>query len=53
MVGDLTGRKNVRERVGGTLGVHLAAASLGVDILRVHNVEAHRDAITTYCRCMF
>jgi dihydropteroate synthase len=32
------------QRLAGTLAVHLRAAELGADIVRVHNVAAHRQA---------
>lgn len=38
----------VEERLAGTLGVSIALADLGVDILRVHDVGAVRDALAAY-----
>lgn len=38
----------VDERLFGTLGVSLALVAQGADIIRVHDVAAHRDAITAY-----
>ncbi len=34
-----------RSRLGGTLAAHMRAASLGAALLRVHDVEAHRQAL--------
>lgn len=38
----------VDERQYGTLGVSLGVASQGADIIRVHDVAAHRDALVAY-----
>lgn len=38
----------VDERLFGTLGVSLALAEQGVDVLRVHDIAAHRDALTAW-----
>jgi len=38
----------VDERLFGTIGVSVALASQGVDIIRVHDVAANRDAITAF-----
>ncbi|QDT37155.1 Dihydropteroate synthase [Stratiformator vulcanicus] len=46
----LLGRE-VEERTAGTIGVSIALASQGVDILRVHDVGAVRDALTAW-RCV-
>lgn len=43
----LIGRE-VDERLMGTLGVSLALASQRVDIIRVHDVAAHRDALIAF-----
>lgn len=43
----VTGR-TVDERLFGTLGVSLGLARQHVDILRVHDVAANRDALTAY-----
>lgn len=40
--------KPVDERMFGTLGVSLALAAQGADIIRVHDVAAHRDALIAY-----
>ncbi len=46
-LGQLLGRK-VDERNSGTLGVAIAAAMQSVDILRVHDVQATRDALLAW-----
>ncbi len=38
----------VEERTAGTIGVSVALASLGIDYLRVHDVEAVRDALLAW-----
>lgn len=38
----------VEERTAGTIGVSVALASLGVDYLRVHDVQAVRDALVAW-----
>lgn len=43
IVGHLTGRERAEDRLSGTLGLAAVAQRLGVDILRVHDVEAHID----------
>ena len=43
----LLGRE-VEERLAGTLGVSIALAGLGADMLRVHDVAAVRDALTAH-----
>ncbi len=40
--------KSVDERMFGTLGVSLAVAAQGADIIRVHDVAAHRDALVAF-----
>lgn len=40
--------RDVEERHAGTLGVSLALAAQGVDILRVHDVRATRDALLAW-----
>ena len=46
-VGRIVGRE-VDERLAGTVGVSLAMAAAGVEMLRVHDVAANRDAITAF-----
>lgn len=43
----VTGRQ-LDERLFGTIGVSVALAHQGVDLLRVHDVAANRDAITAF-----
>jgi dihydropteroate synthase len=43
-IGLMTDRP-VTERLAGTLGANLAGFALGADVLRVHDVAPHRDAI--------
>ncbi len=43
MFADLLGREDSRERLAGSLGIAAKAPSKGVDIIRVHDVEAHAD----------
>jgi dihydropteroate synthase len=45
LVGDLTGVAEPKGRLYGTLGVHLAALTLGARLFRVHDVAAHRQAL--------
>lgn len=47
IVGHLTGRERAEDRLWGTLGLAAVAQRLGVDILRVHDVEAHIDLFNT------
>jgi dihydropteroate synthase len=44
MLGKITG-KPTEERLWATIGVHVAGAMLGADMVRVHDVEPVRDAI--------
>lgn len=46
-LGKLLGRK-VEERTAGTIGVSIALAELGADLLRVHDVGAVRDALSAW-----
>ena len=47
MFNQLLGREETDDRLAGTLGVAAHAMLEGVDILRVHDVEAHTDLLTT------
>ena len=38
------------QRVFGTLGVHLASVIKGADILRVHDVQAHKQALEMFTK---
>lgn len=40
--------RDVDERLFATVGVSVAAAQLGADLIRVHDVAATKDAITTF-----
>lgn len=50
IIGTLTGREggDAGGRLAGTLAVHLRAAMLGADLLRVHDVAEHRDALAVW-----
>ena len=50
-IGRLTGVQRPEDRVAGSLGAALAAAALGADLLRVHDVKATRDALVVYAAC--
>lgn len=50
-IGALTGVESSRERVYGSVGAALAAASAGVSVLRVHDVAATRQALDVYITC--
>lgn len=41
-------QRNLDERLFGTIGVSIALAEQGVDLLRVHDVRANRDAILAW-----
>lgn len=47
IIGTLTGRE-VNGRLAGSLAAHLRAAMLGAEILRVHDVAEHRDALAVW-----
>jgi dihydropteroate synthase len=47
-VGALTGVTDARQRVSGSVGAALAVAAQGAQILRVHDVLATRQALTTW-----
>jgi dihydropteroate synthase len=47
-IGYLTGIEDPKDRLEGTLGAHLAAIANGADILRVHDVAAHRAVLGTF-----
>jgi dihydropteroate synthase len=38
----------VEERLAGTLGVSIALAASGVDVLRIHDVQPVRDALCAW-----
>lgn len=43
VVGHITGHADPTERLAGTLGLAVIAQRMGIDILRVHDVQAHVD----------
>ena len=43
IVGHLTGQDNASHRLHGTLGLAAVAMNEGIDLVRVHDVEAHHD----------
>ena len=45
MIGQLTGRDSTEDRLFGTLGVAAYAHQVGIDWLRVHDVQAHADLL--------
>lgn len=47
-IGDLTGVGPAPDRVHGSVGAALAAASLGANVLRVHDVAATAQALTVF-----
>lgn len=47
-IGKLTGGRAPQERLPGTLAAHLLATARGADILRVHDVQAHADALRVF-----
>ena len=48
VIGQLTGKSDVSERLAGTLGSSIFAALNGVDILRVHDIDEHNDMFNVY-----
>ena len=47
-IGNLLGIDNPAERLHGTLGAHLAAATNGADIIRAHDIKPHREAFDVF-----
>jgi dihydropteroate synthase len=45
VVGDLSGVKDPRVRLAGTLGAHVVALTHGARLFRVHDVKAHKEAL--------
>ena len=45
MIGQLTGHTSTEDRLFGTLGVAAYAQQVGIDWLRVHDVQAHSDLL--------
>jgi dihydropteroate synthase len=50
-IGVLTGQGRAVDRVFGSVGAALAATVAGVDILRVHDVTATREALAVFLPC--
>jgi dihydropteroate synthase len=48
VIGHLTGKENASGRLSGTLASSLFAAEMGVDILRVHDIDEHNDLFKVY-----
>jgi dihydropteroate synthase len=51
-IGQLTGEGEASQRVHGSVGAALAAASLGADVVRVHDVRATIQAWRVYRACL-
>lgn len=51
-IGALTGEKTGKDRVFGSVGAAIAAASQGVQILRVHDVKASAQALKVWHACI-
>ncbi len=47
-IGELTGVEDPAARACGSVGAHLAAALRGARLLRVHDVAAHREALSVF-----
>lgn len=45
LIGEITGVSEPKERVMGTVGVHVAALMQGARVFRVHDVRQHRQAL--------
>ena len=50
MIGQLTGHSSTDDRLYGTLGVAAHAQQVGIDWLRVHDVQAHTDLLAVMQR---
>ena len=48
IIGHITGKENASERLSGTLASSLFAAEIGVDVLRVHDIDEHDDLFKVY-----
>ena len=48
VIGHITGKENASERLSGTLASSLFAAEIGVDVLRVHDIDEHDDLFKVY-----
>lgn len=47
-IGALSGEREPRRRLPGTLALHLHAADAGAALLRVHDVAAHQQALSVW-----
>ena len=47
-IGLATGRSEPKERVAGSVAAHLMGAMQGAQIIRVHDVAAHVDAMKIF-----
>ena len=45
VIGEITGVSEPKERVMGTIGVHVVALTRGARLFRVHDVRQHRQAL--------
>lgn len=48
MIGELTGQQNPTDRVSGSVAAALYAAGQGAAVLRIHDVQATRDALAVW-----
>ena len=48
VIGHLTGQSDPDHRLSGTLGMAMAAHHHRIDVLRVHDVEDHKDALSCF-----
>tara|TARA_B100000900_G_C20208988_1_gene565007 strand:- start:153 stop:644 length:492 start_codon:yes stop_codon:yes gene_type:complete len=48
VIGHITGKENASQRLSGTLSSSLFAAEMGVDVLRVHDIDEHNDLFKVY-----
>ncbi len=47
-IGRLLGIETPKDRVNGTLAAHLAGAATGAQIIRAHDIKAHREALDVF-----
>ena len=48
VIGHITGKEDASKRLSGTLASSLFAAEMGVDVLRVHDIDEHNDLFNVY-----
>ena len=48
VIGHITGKEDASKRLSGTLASSLFAAEMGVDVLRVHDIDEHNDFFNVY-----